>query len=565
MAIDFEAVLRYSRELQRAGSLEQLLEAARSAVLGSTRYTNVGFGVLENGPDGEQVRMLGVAGAAHRLIFAHPPTFLVAESDEMMKEIITGRKPVVVVDARVDPRTNKELVARYQNRTLINIPLVVGENVIGALNVGTYGEEPCIAPTDDELEILTIFAIQFAAALDRVRLLGREREAVAEREALRERLHKVERIETLALVAGGVAHDFNNLLTVILNSLYFLKDARLEPEAASDVADATEAANRARDLTRQLLAMGRRQPLRLGPISWGRKLRELTRLLARLLPETIQVVLEDSPGLPDVLADTSQLDQVVMNLCINARDAMPSGGRLTLRTRPGVLVPSGESLMARPGPAVVLEVADTGHGMPPEVVNRIFEPFFTTKGVGRGTGLGLAIALGIVDQHGGRLECRSVVGEGTTFTVTLPVAAGHESAEPPPVPVKRAGGQERVLAAEDDPAIRELLQRILRDAGYELTIVSDGCAAVDAAKAYPFDLVLLDAVMPLLSGREAFEHIHRLQPGVAWLFMTGHAADTLPPDFLTRHGIELIEKPWLPWQLLAAIRRALERGAIAAA
>ncbi len=561
VAIDFEAVLSYSRELQRATDLRQLLEAVKVAVERGTRYRNVWLAAFEDTAVGEQVRVLSILGPAEPIVYEQAPTFPTA-GDPMLQQIRAARAPVVVVDARTDARTNKDIVARVGNRTLINVPLLLGGTTIGALGIGTYGDEGCLSPTPDELELLTIIGLQLAPAFDRVRMVDRARTSEAEREELRRRLHRVERIETLALLSGGVAHDFNNLLTVIINSLHFLSEAELPAQSRDDVRDASEAANRAREVTQQLLAMGRKQSLRLVPTDWSGRVKELVRLLRRLIPETVEVVVDVEPRLPPVLADGHHLDQVVMNLALNARDAMPSGGRLVFSLRPAHLDPlAAMPRKVRAGPAVSLTVTDSGTGMAPAVVEHIFEPFFTTKGAGVGTGLGLAIALGVVEQHGGLLECRSAPGLGSTFTVTLPVApdAVVAAAPRPEAPVR--GGDERILAAEDDAGIRELLQRILAEAGYRVTVVGDGYAAVEAAQEATFDLVLLDAVMPRMTGREAFEAIRVLQPTARALFMTGYAADTLPAEFLAEHQVELVEKPWLPAQLLAAVRRGLDRSA----
>ncbi len=561
MAIDFEALLQASGALQRATDLRSLLKAVEEAVRRSTRYRTVWLAAWEDTADGEHVRLLAAQGTAEELIFEKSPRFPTA-GDAMLLEIKDGQKPVVVVDARTDPRTDKAMVAHVGNRTIINVPLLLGGTTIGALGSGTFGAEGCLAPTADELEMLTLLALQVAPAFDRVRLLEREKASEVERAALRLRLHRMERMETLALLAGGVAHDFNNLLTVIINSLHFLSGSELSAQAREDVHDATEAADRARQVTQQLLAMGRRQALKPMPLDWASRLEELARLLRRVMPETVELSLDVAPGLPPVLVDGAQLDQVVMNLALNARDAMPQGGRLRLTLAPAVLdAKTAAPVRVRAGPAVCLTVSDTGHGMAPAVLEHIFEPFFTTKGAGVGTGLGLAIALGVVEQHGGLLECQSAPGQGTTFKVTLPVAPAEARALEQRLAPAATQGHERILAAEDDANIRELLERILADGGYQATVVGDGEAAVEAARREPFDLVLLDAVMPRKTGREAFEAIRVLRPEAAWLFMTGYAADTLPPELLVAHGVELLEKPWRPSELLAAIRRALEEAA----
>jgi signal transduction histidine kinase len=557
--IDFPAILRHTRDLQRATTIQDLLDATRTAVRAASGYDHVWLAVFEPGTP-MMVRVLAVSGGVEPLVWERAPIFPV-EGDAMLRELVRGTRPVVVEDARIDPRTDKAMVAKLGNRTLINIPLLLGENSLGTIGTGTFGDEGVRPPTPSEVDHLSVLATHVAAALERVRILEERRLAEREREQLRQRLIGVQRIESLALLAGGVAHDFNNLLTVIGNSVRFVLETPLsDDQQRLDLEAALEATSRATSLTRQLLAMGRQQNLHLQGVDLNLTIAALVALLRRLLPENITLDFIQAAQLPTVQVDPTQLDQVFMNLCLNARDAMPNGGRLTIETEQVVVngAYAAAHPWAKPGRYVMVTTTDTGEGMAPEVRERVFEPFFTTKPTETGTGLGLAVAAGVVEQHGGLIHCYSEVGVGTTFKVYLP-AYDRGAGE---VGSKLAGsvprGTERVLIAEDESAVRDITRRILTRAGYDVVTVSDGFAAVEAATAQAFDLVLLDAVMPIATGRQAYDKIRGLQPKAAFLFASGHSKEVLPAELLAAAGVELVDKPYHPDDLLRAVRRALD-------
>jgi CheY-like chemotaxis protein len=282
--------------------------------------------------------------------------------------------------------------------------------------------------------------------------------------------------------------------------------------------------------------------------------------LSRVLGPHITIDLELRPAGVPVRVDPSQISQLLMNLALNARDAMPSGGRLTIETQQVVI--NGDYRRAHPwakeGRYVLLSVSDTGIGMSPAVVERIFEPFFTTKSPGSGTGLGLAVAWGIIQRHGGMVHCYSEPGIGTAFKVYLPAAEQAASRVGTKVvgPVPR--GVEHILVADDQPHVLLVVKRALETAGYTVTTVSDGLSAVEAASRGKFDLYLLDAVMPALSGREACERIRALHPGARFLFASGYGAEALPASFLADMGIQMIPKPADPDSLLRAVRTVLD-------
>ncbi|MBZ0122041.1 MAG: PAS domain S-box protein, partial [Sandaracinaceae bacterium] len=329
---------------------------------------------------------------------------------------------------------------------------------------------------------------------------------VTERKRLEAQLGKAQKMEALGLLAGGVAHDFNNLLAVILSGVQLVEGSgRLDGEAADDLRHVQEAANRAAALTKQLLAFGHRQPLDGARVELNEVIRSVKEMLRRLIGEPIALHVSLEEDLPPVVTDRAQLDQVLMNLVVNARDAMPAGGTITITTRRRTLR-AGEHASLSAGEYATLIVEDTGVGMAPAVLARIFEPFFTTKGPGKGTGLGLATLHGIVGQSGGAVDVRSAPGKGTTFTVWLPAAEGRADTargRPDTTALPDPAGS-TVLIVEDDPQVRYVAVRILERAGIEVVAASDPGDALDRLRKLGarVSLVLSDVVMPHMSGVE---------------------------------------------------------------
>jgi signal transduction histidine kinase/ActR/RegA family two-component response regulator len=554
VALDVPSVLQFSRDLQKATNVADLVDALGEALARSTSYRTCWLCTFQPGAREAQVI---AAGGSYKGDLLSRITTIPIDGDPMVEEIVASRLPVIVVDARTDPRTNKEIVARVGNRTIMNFPMLLGDELLGAVGIGTFAPEPPRRPTAAELEILTVFATQLAAACQRVRLVEAQRR-------LEDDLATARRRESLGILAGGVAHDFNNLLTAIVNGVEFVRTDPLTRRQDEDLRAVSDAAGRAADLTRRLLALGRRQPLRRAPQELGGRIRALAQLLRRVVPAHVEMVVDVPERLAPVHGDGAQLDQVLMNLCLNARDAMPEGGRLTISARDVEIgpIPRGAPV----GPRVVITVADTGTGIPDDVASHVLEPFFTTKPAGQGTGLGLAVAAGIVEQHGGTISFETAPGKGTRFSISLPATLpGAPAARPAPEHAGRPrGGGERVLVADDEELVRDVLRRVLEGAGYRVTAVADGLAAVDAASREPFDLVILDAVMPGASGRVAWERIAAIRPGIRFLVVSGYAADTFPLEALERAGVPLLGKPFTEHSLLGAVRAALDDAPAAA-
>ncbi|HTP27930.1 MAG TPA: response regulator, partial [Anaeromyxobacteraceae bacterium] len=364
--------------------------------------------------------------------------------------------------------------------------------------------------------------------------------------------------------AGGVAHDFNNLLTVILAGAEALK-CDLESGTPPDlevIDEISSAGGRARDLTRQLLAFARRQVIAPVSLDLNALVRGSEKLLRRVLGEDVELVTTLQPDLWPVRCDPGQLEQVILNLAVNARDAMPSGGNLSIETTNvdadathGALFPG-----MRPGPYVRLAVRDSGIGMSLEVKDRLFEPFFTTKPVGKGTGLGLATVYGIVDQSGGFIRVESEPGCGASFEILVPRTFQVAVATPTPTPPGAIRGTETVLVVEDDAQVREVTARSLRSGGYVVLAASGGRDAlhlVARERTVPH-LLVTDVVMPGLDGRAVADALHHHHPQMRVLYVSGHAEEAIVTRGVLEPGIEFLPKPFTASSLLARVRAVLD-------
>jgi two-component system cell cycle sensor histidine kinase/response regulator CckA len=383
-----------------------------------------------------------------------------------------------------------------------------------------------------------------------------------ERRTLESQLTHSQRMEALGRLAGGVAHDFNNLLTAISGYAEILIGRVPEGDRSHRAArEIGRAADRAAELTRQLLSFSRHQTVEPKVLDFNEAVADTLRMLGRLLGEDVDLRLRLGAEVGAVRADPGQLEQVVLNLCVNARDAMPGGGRLTVRTT-AETVDAGRVLPAvglSPGEYAVLEVSDTGTGMPPEVVEHIFEPFFTTKEAGKGTGLGLATVYGVVTQAGGRVQVASALGEGTTFRVLWPRhAAVAGAAEAAAAPGPRRGEGARVLLAEDEDAVRRLAADHLQELGYSVRAVASGQAALASAESEgKWDLLVTDVIMPGMSGPDLGRALRRKWPDLPILFISGHTGDVLLERGAQGPGTAFLQKPFRLADLTRAVEAAL--------
>ncbi|MGD8451348.1 MAG: DUF3365 domain-containing protein [Phycisphaerae bacterium] len=396
------------------------------------------------------------------------------------------------------------------------------------------------------------------------------RQAEHERRALEARLHESQKLEAVGQLAGGIAHDFNNILTAILGNVELSmeclrKKLGADHGAIGPMEQVNEAAQRAARLTRQLLTFSRRDVVQPEVLNLNRVLENLEKMLRRLITENVTFEAITDPQLKSVHADASQLEQVIVNLVVNAVHAMPDGGQLTLETRNVTLDEqyADNHTDARPGPAVLLAVTDTGHGMDAETCKRIFEPFFTTKAADKGTGLGLATVYGIVQRSRGHIAVHSEPGQGTTFEIYLPAA--EAVAEEEPAQQKRSTdslrGSETVLLCEDEDPVRELTARTLRTAGYAVITARGGHEALQAVRNHkgPIDLLITDVIMPDMNGHALSEQLHEARPTTPTLFISGYTADVVARHGVLDEGVEFLQKPFTRWGLLAKIRTVLDQ------
>jgi PAS domain S-box-containing protein len=389
--------------------------------------------------------------------------------------------------------------------------------------------------------------------------------AEEEQERLQAQLVQAQKMESVGRLAGGVAHDFNNLLTVVsLYSQLALNSLDATHPLRHDLEEILKAGERAATLTRQLLAFSRRQVLEMRVLSLNEVLEGLSKMLPRLIGEDIAVEMNLAPDLGRTRADPGQIEQVVLNLAVNARDAMPNGGRLTLETANVTLdeAYASQHAEATPGDYVLLAVSDTGTGMTAEVKAHLFEPFFTTKGPGKGTGLGLATAYGIVKQHQGHISVYSEPGQGTAFRVYLPRAKEEAEVSVPTVKATAMPrGSETVLVAEDEWAVRGIALRVLKELGYTVLGAANGTEALRVALAQgkKFDLLLTDVIMPEMNGKALAERLTVLWPGLKVLFVSGYTDETVARQGILDEGRAFLPKPFSPEVLARKVREVLDR------
>ncbi len=407
-----------------------------------------------------------------------------------------------------------------------------------------------IARLNGFVGIAGITALVLAAAFS-------EREAAEQgRRRLEEELRQRQTLEAIGRLAGGVAHDFNNVLTVILgHARLMLERLGAGDPLRRDAATIADAAVRSAKLTGQLLAFGRRQVLEAQPLDVNSVVSDMETMLRRLIGSHIELVTELQPGLGSVQADPSQLEQVILNLVLNARDAMPMGGTLTISTQ--------EARHPDQGGCVALSVHDTGTGIDEQTREHLFEPFFTTKETGRGTGLGLATVYGIVEQSGGAIEVGSEPGRGSTFTVYLPLSGVRAAPEPekPARDRQRAAGNETVLLVEDEDPLRSLVRHVLEEQGYDVLEAGSAQAALELAERHAdeIDLLLTDVVMPGMSGRELAQLLTEARPGLRTLFMSGYSGEAIAEQGLPQALAAFIGKPFEPEDLADRVRDVLDR------
>jgi PAS domain S-box-containing protein len=515
-------------------------------------------GLLEAAPDAmvcvEGDGRIALVNAQAERLFGYRRQELVGQMVEML--VPEAARPV-------HPGHRAEYMADPRPR-----PMGEGMELTGRRRDGTtFPAEISLSAIDTDEGILVTAGVRdvterLEAQAERERL-----KTQAERDRMERQLQQSQRLESLGQLAGGVAHDFNNLLGVISNYAAFVADEvrkqAADPAGQTTLADIEQvqmAAQRASGLTHQLLAFARREVLQPRVLNLNEVVAGVLKLLQRTLGEHIGLLTDLDPELELVLADPGQIEQILVNLAVNARDAMTGGGTLTIATGNAEVDPAYAASRANlpPGQYVALKVSDNGPGMSPEVIDRAFEPFFTTKPKGIGSGLGLATVYGIVTQAGGNVRIYSEAGLGTTITVLLPVTsqtalpAEHHADEP-------VGGTELVLVVEDEEALREVTRRILARNGYQVITAASGQEAIRAAaaSAAPIGALVTDVIMPGMQGREVADKITELRPGIPVLYMSGYTEGLLGGQGVLEPGVHLIEKPFNEASLLRKMRTIL--------
>ncbi len=392
---------------------------------------------------------------------------------------------------------------------------------------------------------------------------------VTHERGLETQLRHAQKMDAVGRLAGGIAHDFNNLLTVILDEAELARD-ELPTDAPTQnaLANVVRAAGRATILTRQLLTFSRRDVVRPDVFDIGEAVNDMARMLRRLIGEQVRLGIRINSGTGTVFADRAQVEQVVLNLVVNARDAMPDGGSLIIETGSRRLDESHAALHPGvvAGEYVVISVSDSGIGMSQEIKERLFEPFFTTKRLGEGTGLGLATSYGIVKQAGGHIGVYSETGMGTTMRVYLPrtyrLARAHGESERLPPPMQR---HETVLVVEDEPGVRQIAARVLQRQGYRVLEAANGFEALRLLQTmpYPVDLVISDVVMPEMGGRELVERVRKTAPGVRVMLMSGYTDDMVLKQRLVDRSVPFLQKPFTVTEFAHAVETVLRNEPIA--
>ena len=515
-------------------------------------------GLMEAAPDAmvcvDADGRIAVVNAQAELLFDYPREELIGQPVEVLvpdqvRAVHPGHRAGHLADPRPRPMgAGMELAGRRRDGS--TFPAEISLSTIGTADGGTLA----LTAVRDVTERLE-------ARAERERLSTQ-----AERGRLERQLHQSQRLESLGQLAGGVAHDFNNLLGVISSYAAFAAKeiARQGPEGrwqsiGDDIEQVQLAARRAADLTHQLLTFARREVIQPRALNLNDTVTGMEQLLRRTLGEHVELIIDLAKDLPLVLADRGQIEQVLVNLAVNSRDAMPGGGKLTIQTAAEQVDETAAAQKGpSPGPYVTLAVSDTGCGIPPDLLDRVFEPFFTTRPQGEGTGLGLATVYGIMTQAGGTVRIYSEPGVGTTIRAYLPVTTWTADRVESPGPVQPGTGQV-VLVVEDEPALREVTRRTLAENGYQVIAAASGAEALSVltSRVEHIDLLLTDVIMPNMQGKELAAKVVALHPDTPVVFMSGYTQGLLGTQGVAEPGIHLIEKPFSEASLLAKLHQVL--------
>jgi GAF domain-containing protein/ActR/RegA family two-component response regulator len=550
-----ETLLQVGREIARIQPTTSLLISLAEAGSRLLETDAVGFRLVE----GDQLVLVATSGGADRVMAPQPNPI----TEGLTGQVARTGEPLTVLDAAADPRClpyGREAAARLGYRAWLGVPIKVGDRVTGVLSAWTRRSAGFSA---DDLTIVGALASQAAVALENDRLYQELERSYRELTQTQAQLMQSQKMEAIGQLAGGIAHDFNNLLTVITGrTIVALSESPPGSALHRHLELVRQSADRAAALTHQLLAYSRRQVLQPKVLDLNSVIAGVAPMLERLIGEDIELRIVRGEGLWPIRVDPGQIEQVIMNLSLNARDAMPVGGLLLIETA-NVELGQAPSTMSEPvaeGSYVMLKVEDSGVGMDEETQRRIFEPFFTTKEVGQGTGLGLATVQGVVSQHGGAVRVYSASAKGTTFKIYLPRAQGSVEASAGGDATRQAPrGKGTVLLVEDETEVRRLARQVMETAGYTVLEAHAGNEALALCQRSggPIDLLLTDVIMPGMSGRELADRLTTMRPTMKVLFVSGYTDDRLGRHGVLEPGVDFLAKPFSPAELLQRIHEAL--------
>lgn len=478
-------------------------------------------------------------------------------------EAVTTQRVISCKNLTKDSRLHPAIKAKLLEDgyvSSVSIPLVYQDRTLGVMNL-LFRDWYTIS--DREKETLGALGKTIGLAISNAIHVTQINQEVVERNTLEAQLQQAQKIESIGQLAGGIAHDFNNLLVVISGySQMLLDDKTLSERGQTFALEIANAGDRAANLTRQLLTFGRRQAMHRNPVNVDELLTGVQGMFSRLIPENIEQVFRIEPNLPNISADRGHIEQVLVNLAVNGRDAMPDGGTLTfvaesveldahfVKYHPGLTV----------GAHVLIRVMDTGTGMSPETMQKIFEPFYTTKPEGEGTGLGLSVVFGIVGRHNGHIRVESEVGIGTEFLVYLPTTnLALRDSKDLEAPVRKQRTK-TILLVEDDIQVREFAQKVLNLNGFTVLVAEDGEAGVNQYETHQdqIDMIVSDVVMPRMGGSEMIEQLWKKGYNIPVLFTSGYTPDSAHEDFLLAHSFTQIDKPYTPDNLIEKVEETLK-------